>query len=354
MSDSQNPKNKGTPAKKTQSRQKKPSKQRGYASENDAGGAALGRRVPRTPDKSGAASPAPAASQTSGQSKNKQQSKSKAKPSRVHQASPGDHHHQSTTPQRAMPIKGGLPAFAGATFHASPAPSALPLPSFLAKPPSDSPVSNVNLGSSLPKSLEAGGYNSIPSGLSSGNAGESPLDFMFRAHKQEQERRAGSSPAHTTYNGNLAHVSRSDGVGRPSPSSRSILQDELDGTPSLDIGPAFSTPYQTRINSARSSRHPLEQSQNSPSAMGLQSSDDASEALKKYLFGGAPRSTDTRGQAPPPGQYYGQVPVSYNQPRQHDEPRPMVQANNIQAMEDNLKRILKLDLGSQAPAPRGS
>lgn len=194
----------------------------------------------------------------------------------------------------------------------------------------------------------------MPAGLPSGNTGESPLDFMFRAHKQEQQR-GGGSPAHTAYNGNSSHVTRSGDIRRPSPSSRSILQDELDGTQGLDIGPAFSTPYQTRINSARSSRHPLEQSQNSPGAMSLQSSDDASEALKKYLFGGATRATDPGNQAPlPAGQYHGQLHGVYNQPRRQDESRPAAQANSIQAMEDNLKKILKLDLGSGAPAPRGS
>lgn len=122
-------------------------------------------------------------------------------------------------------------------------------------------------------------------------------------------------------------------------SAGGIDRAELDGTPSHDIGPAFSTPYHERIRAARASRGdaPPMPSQNVAPATGS-STDDATAALKKFLFGGgqqaakSPLSSATSAQAPTP---------AYNQPAGQAG-----RGNNIQAMENDLRRILKLDSSS--------
>lgn len=125
-------------------------------------------------------------------------------------------------------------------------------------------------------------------------------------------------------------------------SSSGISVAELDGFPGKPLGPAFSTPYQERIKAARASPH-------QPIASEAVSSDDRSEALKKYLFGGkgpvsSPQSTPLRSSAP----YANHGNIGN---RGHVEEG---RSADLRAMEDDLRRILKLDspLATGKPAER--
>ena len=110
------------------------------------------------------------------------------------------HQHQqdamkrSTTAPTVTPVK---TAYAGPTFHASPAASALPMPKFLSKS-----VPDPNAGQGLQSLLEteesvvgneARGSGSQQNTLSV-QAAQSPLEIFFRADREEKARRVVSSP----------------------------------------------------------------------------------------------------------------------------------------------------------------
>ena len=362
------PQPKTTPARRRQGRGGgRSAGQKAYASENDAGMLDMGQhqRAPQTPDKTGSRTPGPQSTQPG--SKQRSRTKNKGK---VNQTSPeGYQYGQSTPPpqqqRRASMKSNAVPAFAGATFHASPAPSALPIPSFLSKTSSESP-----LGRSVAQPSPPVTDNEAPTPTFSSSvpkSHESPLDFMFRAHKQEKARGSRDLSRNHDYRDydsaspHPASASRPSTLPRNTPgSSGGIDRDELDGSHGLPIGPAFSTPYQERINAARASRNGANQPTGpSPSHQQHQqpSQDDPTEALKRYLFGGG-SSQDNAVQSPPavppPQQYHHHHPQHQYQP-QYQQPQqqtPVVAADgrssNIHAMENDLRRILKLDMGSDS------
>jgi hypothetical protein len=201
-------------------------------------------------------------------------------------------------------------AYAGPTFHASPAPSALPIPSFYSKSVPDSPGI---------KGLQAQKDEASSSGVDSPTPPpakiattqprreESPLDFFFKADREEKARARSASSIHGTLsesgpfpppsdsplnkhdNPSTGSQSRTRGTHFSGGSTSALFAMELDGanSPGKPYGPAFSTPYNERINAARSSltsfQSPSQKSQVQPQ------STDRSEALKAYLF-----STQTR------------------------------------------------------------
>jgi hypothetical protein len=351
---------KATPGRRRQPRNGKAAAgQKAYASENDAA-MSDNHHTPQTPSKTGGpASPAPGSMPSAQSNSNKQRNKNKGKPpnKNAQQVSPESlKHGRSTPPHRPGSTKSGLTtAFAGATFHASPAPSALPIPSFLAKSSGDSP-SGGRLKTIDPQySPPANGTDATPSyAASAPKANESPLDFMFRAQKQERERQNMQTqpPPH---NGSPSQYSnqypqsppRSAGhqAGRSAAKqTQGIDRAELDGTPGYSIGPAFSTPYHERINAAKAARHGSQQQHSSLNDSSAQntSSDDATAALKKFLFGGS------NGQAGPKPSLSSAPPTHHPNAAPQQAPSQMNGAGygrggNIQAMENDLRRILKLD-----------
>jgi hypothetical protein len=186
-------------------------------------------------------------------------------------------------------------AFAGPTFHASPAPSALPIPSFFSRSVPDSP--SVKVPS---KGNETSSSDSLTPPVPATNTPlrnnnlqpreESPLDFFFKADREQKERaRSASStqngPASTgpfplpssPQTSQTPPITRSQNRPRHSAkvSSGGLFAMELDSDGARSpIGPAFSTPYSERINAVRTA-------QNLPDT---QSPLDKSEALKAYLF----------------------------------------------------------------------
>ncbi|KAF4988509.1 hypothetical protein FDECE_15033 [Fusarium decemcellulare] len=363
-----------TPARRRQGRGNgRPSAHKAYASENDAANLDLYRhdRGPRTPQK-GAGTDSPAAQTTHSHSKQRSRnnnnnhhnnkSRNKNTPNSPESTRPGRH----TPPNQSSSMKAAAPAFAGATFHASPAPSALPLPSFVTRSSTESPSNNKTSRDIAQEPLQEPSPptdSDVPTDEASwgGVPHESPLDFMFRAHRQEKERqRSGSSSSF-----------RPSGLANDSPSSQSPFEPasvpkpatlpqtartqarfhsggidsaELNGTPGRPMGPAFSTPYQERIKAARSNsaQSPATQASSQPRTNHTPAEDPA-EALKKYLFNG---NSSSMSNSLPNG--FSSAPPS--QPFNHPRSGPGApvayggRPNNLQTMEDDLRRILKLDM----------
>ncbi|EEU39178.1 uncharacterized protein NECHADRAFT_104831 [Fusarium vanettenii 77-13-4] len=380
-----------TPARRRQGRGNgRPAGHKAYASENDVVNLDPSRyeRGPRTPQK-GAGMDSPAAQSNHTYSKQRSRSNNnnnhhgnnnnhnnnnkprnnKNSPNSPDSARPG----RRTPPNQSSMKSTAGPAFAGATFHASPAPSALPLPSFVTRSSMESPSANRTLEDAVQEPSPPSSNAPTPLQQPSSAAKGSPLDFMFRAHREEKERqRSGSSVSF-----------RPSGLAHDSPSSQSPFEPgsvpkpatlpqtartqaryngpidsaDLNATPGQPMGPAFSTPYQERIKAARSNsaRTPatLGSSPSLPRSQSHPESDDPTEALKKFLFGSngasAAKTLPNGFSSAPPSQPFNHprsgpgAPVPY-------EGRP----NNLRAMEDDLRRILKLDLaaGSSGQNPR--
>ncbi|KAG5978320.1 hypothetical protein E4U55_006245 [Claviceps digitariae] len=274
-----------------------------------------------------------------------------------------------TPPQRSVSIKPGMStAYAGATFHASPAPSALPLPSFLSKSPAESPATAERDFAQVPSPPTTDQDVSTPFRPSSlPKTSESPLDFMFRAHREEKERDSrdklsGSHIPRQESPGSLPqseknklsktrsqpHTRRGNNLG---PHSVGIDATELDGTPGGPMGPAFSTPYHERIKAARpAARSNLTNNSHQQRETSLHDSpaDDSTDALKKFLFGntgplygsshGAPSNSQPPLQTAPGS--------SDSIPRANETRFGESRGSKIEAMENDLRRILKLDASS--------
>ncbi|KND91455.1 hypothetical protein TOPH_03718 [Tolypocladium ophioglossoides CBS 100239] len=363
---------KTTPAPRRQGRgDGRSGAQKAYASENDVAAldASRQQRAPQTPSKVGSGSPAPTESnavQTGSKQRNRNwPSKAKNAPTSPDSAQRGG---RQTPPHRSVSMKPGTStAFAGATFHASPAPSALPIPTFLAKSSCDSPVhrdAKDIVQEPSPPATDTDAPTPFRPDSSVPRNHESPLDFMFRAHREEKERQHRSIPISQNSNSSYATSpptrSLFDPNTSPNPStvpqtrrtlsrqiSGGIDSSELDGTPGRPMGPAFSTPYQERIKAARSNsaRPHLNQSQPEQPSQKPPPSDDPTEALKKFLFSGGAVSS----QALPMGVTSASAPAAA-QASFTAQPEP-AHAKNVQAMENDLRRILKMDLTSNAPSP---
>jgi hypothetical protein len=195
-------------------------------------------------------------------------------------------------------------AYAGPTFHASPAPSALPIPSFYSKSVPDSPgIKTVKTLREVSQSSNSGSSTPpapVPNNLF--RREESPLDFIFKADREEKARARSASSTQTaaTASGPFQPptLSPRNSQTPPAPTSQtrarvghtpksptsSMFAMELDGpnSPGTPFGPAFSTPYSERINAARAGKN----STMSPDQINTQQPMDRTEALKAYLFSG--------------------------------------------------------------------
>jgi len=201
-------------------------------------------------------------------------------------------------------------AYAGPTFHASPAPSALPIPSFYSKSVPDSPgVKGLQTEKDGASSSGVDSPTPPPAKVATiqPQREESPLEPLFKADREEKARARSASSFYGTPSGSGPFPPPSDSplneYDSPSNGSQirargkhfsggsksALFAMELDGTnsPGKPYGPAFSTTYNERINAARSSAPSLH-SQLQKSQVHQQST-ERSEALKAYLF-----STQTR------------------------------------------------------------
>ncbi|KAI0526362.1 hypothetical protein F5B22DRAFT_154968 [Xylaria bambusicola] len=276
--------------------------QKVYASENDLPTYKPNNIAsPSTPQKHGSGrSAAPQIQSTNQKQKNKGNRSRNAKNDVVSPGRRPDGESPSFQSKRA-PVN----IFAGSTFHASPAPSALPLPSFLGLSNADSPAvkdrtPELARDSTPPQTdSDEGSQVDEPTPRHS----DSPLEFFFRADRAEKAERARvrrASSANTdsvstassvplqdsprkecnTFPKTIAHRSlRRSGIIENDPSV-GIPSSELDGDSGLPVGPAFSTPYSERIRAARSN------SAHTTPTLHRNMDPASSEALKRYLFTG--------------------------------------------------------------------
>ena len=204
-------------------------------------------------------------------------------------------------------------AYAGPTFHASPAPSALPMPSFFSKSVPESPsikISDGRADESNSSSNDSSPPPIIKARIAEQRQKESPLDFFFNADREEKARARSANSAVGPFQPpagpppNEYRTPAANNQGRNNNpkfaggSASSMFAMELDGTPGKPYGPAFSTPYSERINAARSTPSLV----NSPSAStsDQQKTTDRSEALKSFLFSGQKPPAYANGHVPEP------------------------------------------------------
>ena len=353
-----------------------------YASESDMPTnvpypVSFGRQSPLTPQKAGANSPAPG-SQQHPNSKSKSRPGNKSRSKQI-PSSPGPSKQGRTTPPQTVTSKSAVAtAFAGATFHASPAPSSLPIPSFLAKALDSPGLRDTDRASQEPSPPATDTEAPTPqsrSFLADITREESPLDIFFKADRAEKERarRASSANILVTNPGSFSPPLKPtspqeprtlpSGLGasrrRPTtqriPSTAGISSIELDGTPGRPMGPAFSTPYQDRIRAAaRSSEKPTESLQRTapqPQPQPQPNTDDLSERLKKFLavpMGASPIQPKPVAPAPLPtsqgwsGSTARQPTVPLTASITVEGGRP----TDLLDMEDSLRRLLKIGPGS--------
>ncbi|KAI1115025.1 hypothetical protein F5Y14DRAFT_143290 [Nemania sp. NC0429] len=374
--------------------------QKVYASENDVPSYKSDTVVaPTTPKKNSPNGAAVPRTQSTNQKQKNKGNKNRNAKNGV--ASPGQ--RQDRESPSLQPQTTPAPIFAGSTFHASPAPSALPLPSFLLG------LSSADSPSIKPKTTELADDSSLTDSDEGSPADDpvprnddSPLEFFFRAQRAEKARVRRASSANTdaistatlsppqfsfkecnTLPKTMAH----NPLRRPpltgSATSPNMPTHQLDGGPVLPVGPAFSTPYQERIRAARSN-----QNASRPTPTANHNLDpNSSEALKRYLFTGhlerfgphesSPYSSPSSQlhqvaptqqkpgmvwqqgahqaslQSPPPipnlarGVFPASVLTNHT-PRQptasnHIDAEPSPQSERILALEGSLRRVLKLD-----------
>ncbi|RYC59814.1 hypothetical protein CHU98_g6381 [Xylaria longipes] len=309
-------------------------------------------------------------------------------------ASPGRRQDGESPPLQSQ--EASARAFAGSSFHASPAPSALPLPRFLGLANADSPPVKVKPTDSAPESSPS--TDSDEAGVVDDpiSRDESPLEFFFRADRAEKARvrRASSANADAittaafsplqdsshkecnTFPKTIAHTSLRRPMFTGGGASSGISTEELGGGSRLSVGPAFSTPYQERIRAARLSQDSARQTP----PVNRNMDPHSSEALKRYLFTGqigrfepqepSPHSSplQTRRQVaqhqlrsgdrqqnvyqPSPNLARGVFPASVlagHAPRAQPAPCDNLNAESsprpehILALEGDLRRMLKLD-----------
>ncbi|KAL1972120.1 hypothetical protein VTN31DRAFT_7339 [Thermomyces dupontii] len=224
-------------------------------------------------------------------------------PAPSHRNSSYHHRHTSSQPDVNTPPAKDSPHYAGPTFHASPAPSALPMPSFLSKSVPDSGVNGLDADSDsgepgpelTPSKPRATG---TPSDR---NPEPSPLDFLFKAALEARERKSLQSPeiVKTTNTPNTEPKIRS----RPESAANGIFPFEFDDQEnrSLPIGPPFSTPYRDRMNALRASGSPQ-----SPASLTDEERRAKAEQLKNLLLNPPPQRSES---APKPPDMAPRVPA---------------------------------------------
>lgn len=356
--------------------------QRNYASESDM--SSVQARLPQTPQKSASSSPAPAS--TAGhQPSSRRGGKEKSRPRNLPLSPDSARTNRQASHPAPIPKAGVANAFAGATFHASPAPSSLPLPSFLSKGAESPTASGADLGRpissqeaeasmptpsrvSLPQTREASGPT--PSCASpSPVARDSPLEFMFKADREEKEQARRASLARTSQHkstlsaSSISHSpSRSTNTQFHEPHSPSpvrygyaeVGRTATEGKHQFGkaIGPSFSAPYQERIRAAKhtsTSNHP--KVANWEPVSSVPDTTDRSEALKRYLFGNSNREGSGINSVSSGTPTVPTVSATTSHINQTENPSP--RDEEVVAMENNLRRLLNLDpsITSRNPHP---
>ncbi|KAI0554934.1 hypothetical protein F4679DRAFT_242595 [Xylaria curta] len=367
--------------------------QKTYVSENDLPSYKHDDAAsPRTPQKPPAGAPVPKTQSTNQKQKNKG---NKNRNTKSGVASPGRRLDRESPPLQSQ--EAPARTFAGSSFHASPAPSALPLPRFLGLANAESPPVKVSPTEPALESSPSTDSDDVGPADDPIPRDESPLEFFFRADRAEKARvrRASSANADAvnttafsplrdsshkecnTFPKTIAHPSLRRPMFTERNSSPGMSTDELGGSSILSVGPAFSTPYQERIRAARSSQNSARQSPQVNRSL----DPNSSEALKRYLFTGqlgrpepqelsphsSPSSKTGRQLSPEqhrsggrqqgaylpspnfaPGMFpasvlAGHAPRAQPAPRDDSNADSSPRPEHILALEGDLRRMLKLD-----------
>ncbi|KJK62163.1 Proline-rich nuclear receptor coactivator [Aspergillus parasiticus SU-1] len=212
-------------------------------------------------------SPGGTATDSSANLSKKKSGRSNKKPRDLSKASPTQrnghrrtysHSNNITTPQ----LKDS-PHYAGPTFHASPAPSSLPIPSFFSKSVPDP---------DLAPAIEADGdkydvgpeYEATPSKLrpraqfQTEEPQSTPLDFLFKAAVEARNSQPQYSPEASIKIRSPQTDSKTLPQRKPNGSTEGSLPLGVDyPVPhKSQIGPSFATPYKDRMNALRSASSP--------------------------------------------------------------------------------------------------
>lgn len=192
----------------------------------------------------------------------KKQPRSGKKPNPANSSSVNGHRHTSSQPKNTMPQVNGNGAYAGPTFHASPAPSALPIPSFFSKsvPESDLPPTLETDSDNAEMEADLDATPSKPRARPQPVGAEpetTPLDFLFKAAVQ-----AKAKSTNTLDSPEATSRTRSPQTDPRAVSSRNhstvgdVFPFEMENFRPSPIGPSFAPSYQERMNALRSSSSP--------------------------------------------------------------------------------------------------
>lgn len=165
---------------------------------------------------------------------------------------------QRQTPSHsvASPQMKDSAAYAGPTFHASPAPSALPMPSFFSKSAPDSdlvpPIETDSDTAEMEPEPELTPSKPRSRPQTTGNEPKpTPLDFLFQAAVQARNTKSTSSPE---VNKVRSPQTESKAM-RSNPDGMFAFEMENSVSPrNSHIGPSFAPSYQDRMNALQSAR----------------------------------------------------------------------------------------------------
>ncbi|KAF3391631.1 hypothetical protein F1880_007568 [Penicillium rolfsii] len=235
----------------------------------------------------------------------------KPQPRNVNGVSPAPtqngHRHTNSQPSVATPqAKDIATAYAGPTFHASPAPSALPIPSFFSKsfPESDlAPTLETDSDSaemepdldttpSKPRSAR-------PHTLATTQAAQpTPLDFLFKAAVQARTAKTMNSPEAAPRVHSPQTDPRKVQANRHTPGGMFPMDLESERARASPIGPSFAPSFQDRLNAFRASSSPSQ----SPSPALATTAEDQNrmktEQLKYMLLNPRPQEPPSSSTTP--------------------------------------------------------
>ncbi|KAL4942860.1 hypothetical protein BDV06DRAFT_155781 [Aspergillus oleicola] len=254
----------------------------------------------------GAASPREAPTDSSGTItlSKKKGNRSVKKPREVNRTSPTNskpgHRHTSSHPNNNINTPHLKDThYAGPTFHASPAPSALPIPSFFSKsfPESDLAPTLEHDSDSFEADADIENTPSKPKSRPSAPQEEresTPLDFLFKAAVEARRSQPQQSPE------------PSPRTRSPQTDSKAFLHRKYNNTTRMfpfemeapencsQIGPSFAPSYKDRMNALRSS------SSSSPALQDLDEEERKAKtaALKTLLLNPRPQRPSSISQSP--------------------------------------------------------
>jgi hypothetical protein len=219
------------------------------------------------------------------------------------------HRHTNSQPSVATPqAKDNAAAYAGPTFHASPAPSALPIPSFFSKsfPESDlAPTLETDSDSAemepdletTPSKPRSARPHTV---ATTQEAQPTPLDFLFKAAVQARTANTMNSPEPAP----RVHSPQTDSqklqaLSKHTPGGMFPMDLESERARASPIGPSFAPSFQDRLNAFRSSSSPSQSPSPAPAITTQEQNRMKTEQLKYMLLNPRPQEPPSSSSSPP-------------------------------------------------------